>query len=491
MCIAIRFIENLTLTDDYSGQKFKLKDWQKDIIRRLIPDSSRQYRKAFIFLPRGQGKTTLLAAIALYYLVAEQDGQQIVSAAADQKQAALIFDKCCQMIRADKWLNSILKIYETTKKIAYKKRNSTYQALSAEAYTKYGLNPSLIIADEVIAWPNRDLWDVLVSAQGKRANPLCIAITTAGEKNTESLCWELFTYAKGVESGEINDPSFLPVLYYAKDDEDWRSEETWKRVIPALSDFTSIEHIRNEYAEAQVLPTAEYRFRTLYLNQFVDNATAFVPMEKWDQCKAECGYKGVAYAGLDLSSTTDLSAFVLLFSDYSIKPYFFVPENACKHRERANKQRLDHWVRAGYIDQTAGDCVDYDHIRSRIKQIGQQYQINEIAVDPWNATQLAQQLQYDAFRVVLYPQTAANFNAPCKELQKLILEKRIKHDGNPVACWMMKNLKIDQDTNQNYRPSKKNSLEKIDYCVALLMALGRKMLNPEGSIYESGESILV
>jgi phage terminase large subunit-like protein len=398
------------------------------------------------------------------------------------------------MVRNDPRLEKRLKIIDSQKRIVDLKTGSVYRAISAEAYSKHGFNASLIVYDELHAAPNRDLWDVLTTSQGARWEPLTVAITTAGY-DRHSICWEIHDYAGKVRDGIVNDPSFLPVIYSAAEDADWTDEHVWRQANPALEDFRDIEEMRALAARAREVPAQQNTFRRLYLNQWTEQAQRWIDMAAWDRCGESAvdaeALKGTGcFAGLDLSTTTDLSACVLVFAQDAgmvVLPFFWCPEERIEKRARADRVPYDQWVKAGLLTQTPGNVVDYDQVRADINELGKQYRIHGIAFDPWNATQLAVQLQGDGFQMVETRQGFKTLNEPTKELSGLIVSGGLQHGGHAILRWMASNMVVRQDPAGNIAPDKAKATERIDGIVALIMALGRLIVQPEesGSIYES------
>jgi len=480
---AVAFINNLTAFGDFRGQPFRLRPWQERITRQIFgtlrPDGLRQYQKVFLFLPRKSGKSSFAAVLALYCLIGLPDpGQQILCVAGDREQASQIFRSVVDCVRADPYLSSIVTVVESQKRIVYERKGSFLAALSAEAPTKHGYNPSVVLFDELHIQRNRDLWVALTSGFGARKEPLTIAISTAGDDRT-SLCYEEFSYAKKVAEGIVDDPTYLPVLYYAKEDELWDSEATWFRCNPALNDFQNLEFLRNECRLAKELPYRELVFRQLYLNQWVQNSTTFIPDERWMACSRPLDLQQLrdreCYAAVDLSTTTDVSALALLFpmdDGFYLLPTFWIPGDNARLRERRDHVPYLTWAKQGHVRITPGDVIDYDQIRHDIREFGEQFNIRQIAFDRWNATQLAGQLQGDGFDVVMFGQGFASMNEPTKEFERLILSGKLSHDGSPVMRWMMQNIAVETGDGGAVKLSKKRSMERIDGPVAAVMACG-------------------
>jgi phage terminase large subunit-like protein len=286
---AVAVISRLTHTGDFAGQPFNLRKWQeRDIIRPLFktkPDGLRQYRTCLLMLPRKNGKTELAAGIGIYCLMFESQQGEIYLAAADRDQAGKVFQAMVAMIRNDPELEREVEIVESQKRIVHRKSGSFCRAISAEAYSKHGFNASVVIYDELHCAPNRELYDVLVTSQGTRLQPLMIVISTAGY-DRHSILWELYAHAKKVLENPSLDPTFLPIIYEAPIDADWTDEKVWKKANPALGDFRSLEEMRITAARAKEIPAQENIFRQLYLNQWTEQASRWITMPAWDAC---CG----------------------------------------------------------------------------------------------------------------------------------------------------------------------------------------------------------
>jgi phage terminase large subunit-like protein len=493
---------------ELSGSPFLLSPWQYDgIIKPLFnaknPDGSRQYRTCFVEVPRKNGKSTLAAGIALYLLFADgEPGAEVVSAAADREQARIVFDLAVNMVQASPVLSARSTIYRSHIET---KSGSIYKVISAEAYSKHGMNLHGIIFDEIHAQPNRELWDVLTTATVSRKQPLTFAITTAGHDRS-SLCYELHTYAKNILEGSVEDPTFLPVIYAAEPDEDWAIEPTWKKANPGYGVSVKPEYFVNAVREAKILPNKEQAFRRLHLCQWTESYSRWIALDRWDACQAEETYDREGnscslaeslrfkecYVGLDLASNVDLAAMSLLFpgedGEYSVLLYSFAPAEADRKRERANKPRFNNWARDGWIGINEGNSIDYEAIRKKLHELAEQYQVKEVAIDRWNATHLITLLQEDGFTVVPFGQGMASMTGPTKEFESLVLDGKLKHDGNPVLRWNVANVVIEEDAAGNRKPNKARSSDKIDGVVATLMALGRALVRTQsGSVYDSSE----
>lgn len=486
---AVAFIESLCHTKGtWAGKPFELMDWQEQIIRDLFgilkPNGYRQFNTAYIEIPKKNGKSELAAAVAL--LLTCGDGEQraeVYGAAADRQQASIVFDVAADMVRMCPALNKRVKILASQKRLIYEPTKSFYQVLSAEAYSKHGFNVHGVVFDELHSQPNRKLYDVLTKGSGDaRMQPLFFLITTAGT-DTHSICYEVHQKAQDIIDGRKIDPTFYPVIYGADDTEDWTSPKVWKKCNPSLGETIGIDKVKTACESAKQNPGEENSFRQLRLNQWVKQAVRWMPMDKWDKCAFavnEEQLKGrVCYGGLDLSSTTDITAFVLVFppvdedDKYIILPYFWIPEDTLDLRVKRDHVPYDVWERQGYLQTTEGNVVHYGYIEKFIEQLGKKFNIREIAFDRWGAVQMVQNLEGMGFTVVPFGQGFKDMSPPTKELMKLTLEQKIAHGGHPVLRWNMDNIFIRTDPAGNIKADKEKSTEKIDGAVATIMALDR------------------
>lgn len=486
---AVMFIEQLCHTKGtWAGKKFKLLDWQSQIIRDLFgvlkPNGYRQFNTAYIEIPKKNGKSELAAAVAL--LLCCGDGEQraeIYGCAADRGQATIVFDVAADMVRMCPALNKRCKILTSQKRILFTPTNSFYQVLSAEAYSKHGFNIHGVVFDELHTQPNRKLFDVMTKGSGDaRMQPLYFLITTAGT-DTNSICFETHQKAKDILEGRKIDPTFYPVIYGAGENEDWTDPKVWLKSNPSLGETIGMDKVQAACESAKQNPGEENSFRQLRLNQWVKQAVRWMPMEKWDACAVPVNEEmlegRVCYGGLDLSSTTDLTSFCLVFppeneeEPYYVLPYFWVPEDTLDLRVKRDHVPYDVWNRQDYLETTEGNVVHYGYIEKFIERLGEKFNIRDIAFDRWGATQMSQDLENMGFTVVPMGQGFASMSPPTKELMKLTLEKKIAHGGHPVLRWNMDNIFIRTDPAGNIKADKAKSTEKIDGAIAMIMALDR------------------
>lgn len=486
---AVKFIQCLSHTKGiWAGKKFELIPWQEQIIRDVFgilkPNGYRQFNTAYIEIPKKQGKSELAAAVALLLTCGDgEERAEVYGCAADRQQASIVFEVAADMIRMCPALNKRCKILTATKRIIYYPTNSFYQVLSAEAYSKHGFNISGVLFDELHTQPNRKLYDVMTKGSGDaRMQPLYFLITTAGT-DTHSICYEVHEKAKDILAGRKIDPTFYPVIYGADETDDWTDPKTWKKANPSLGITVGIDKVEAACESAKQNPAEENTFRQLRLNQWVKQAVRWMPMDKWDACKTkidEDELEGkVCYGGLDLSSTTDLTSFCLVFPPegpegvYTVLPYFWVPEDTIDLRVRRDHVPYDVWEKQGYIQSTEGNVIHYGYIEKFIETLGERFNIRQIAYDRWGATQISQDLENYGFTVVPMGQGFASMSPPTKELMTLTLQKRIAHSGHPVLRWNMDNIYVRTDPAGNIKADKSKSTEKIDGAIAMIMALDR------------------
>lgn len=491
---AIKFFERTLVHTKgiYAGQPFALASWQREeIIKPLFGNVNenglRNYRTAYISVARKNGKSELAAGIALYLLLADgEQGAEIYGAACDREQASIVFNVAAEMVRRSAVLSKMCKVIDSRKTITVPKTGSFYRAIPADAAGAHGYNAHGIVFDELHAQPSRDLWDVLTTSTGARTQPLVFAITTAGF-DRQSICWEQHTYAEKVLNGTVEDPRYFAWIRSVPEDADWSAEKNWYLANPGLGDFRDIDEMRTMARRARETPALENTFRQLYLNQWTQSESRYIPLHKWDASAGEVNVEALrgreCYAGLDLASTTDIAAMVLVFPPregdiFKVLPFFWIPEESMVERERKDRVPYSAWVRKGLVYPTPGNVIDHAFIRQTMNELADKYFIKEVAFDRWGAVQLVTQLQDDGFNMVQFGQGFASMSAPTKELLSLVLQERLHHGGHPVLRWMCDNLVVRRDPAGNVKPDKEKSSEKIDGIVALVMALDRAIKQP-------------
>jgi phage terminase large subunit-like protein len=466
-----------------AGKPFTLLPWQHHVLRelfgRLNPDGTRQHRVGYIELPKKQGKSTTLAGIALYMAAFDSEpGAEVYGAACDREQAGIIYREAASMVRASPALSRHLEVIDSRKTIVHKASNSFYRVLSADAFRAEGLNIHALLFDELHAQRDRRLWDALRYGGAARRQPLLLSITTAGY-DRKSICWEQHAYAERCIADPAVDPAFFGCIYAASPEDDWKDPATWHKANPSLGETITVESFAADAREADQSPSKLNAFLRYRLNVWTTQDVRWLAPDAWSKCGGKIDAnleKRDWYAGLDLASTTDLSALVLVSQaddgTFDAIPFFWVPEQNASERTLRDKVDYIGWIRDGYIRATDGNVTDYDVIRRDINELAKTYNIRQLAIDRWNATQLATQLQGDGMEVVGFGQGYGSMSAPSKQLETLVLSERIRHGGHPVLSWMAANVAVQSDHQGNIKPSKAKSTERIDGIVSLVMAVG-------------------
>ncbi|WP_372400769.1 terminase TerL endonuclease subunit (plasmid) [Azospirillum sp. HJ39] len=475
-----------------AGKPFHLKYWQRRVVSIIFgfkwaSTGRRVVRRAYLFIARKNGKSTFAAGLALLLLLAGERSAEIYSAAADREQASIVFREAASMVLASPPLSRVCEVFKRS--VICARLMSSYGVLSSDAETKHGLNPSGIIFDELHTQPNRDLLDVLHTAVGAREEPLEALMTTAGSRR-QGICWEVHEQAVRVRDGVDDDPSLLPILFMADEADDWTDPRTWAKANPSVGDAVSLEYLAQECAHAKRVPGYENTFRRLHLNMWTQQDTRWLPMADWQQCAGPVGWKELArflfgrpcFGALDLSSTTDITAWVKLFppqgddDPWFIVPRFFVPERNIDLRSRRDRVPYDLWARDGAMTATPGNVVDYGAVEMAIREDAGAYGLIEAPYDRWNATQLVTNLTADGLPMVPFGQGFASMSAPAKRFEAMVVGHELAHGGHPVLHWMAENVAIDRDAADNIKPNKATSGERIDGIVAAVMALGRAIV---------------
>ena len=506
---AVDFIETFCqhVKGDLAGKRFILEEWQKnDIILPLFGWKSkktglRKFRQCFVFIPRKNGKTNLMCGIALYMLFSDgEKGAEIVSAAADKEQARLSFSIAKSMVLQEPNLIKRAGTYRDS--ITYDKVGSYYKVISADADTKHGLNLSCCLLDEIHSHKNRDLYDVLLTSMGARKEPLMLGITTAGAGHQKDhICKELYDYAKKLIDGSIEDDSFLGVVYEADKEDNIFDEAVWRKANPGYGTIITEEYMKQQAVKAKNEPSYINTFKRLHLNQWVTNSVSWISDDQWMQGDIKVNEQSLrgkpCYAGLDLASTRDITSLSLLFPDndggYDIISYSFIPEENAHKRSLRDKVNYSKWAREGHVILTPGDVCDYNYIKQKIRDLSEIYDIQIVAYDRWNASQIVIDLTEEGCPMIPVGQGYKTMSPATKEFETLIIGGKIRHSGNPVLRWMMSNIVLTYDAAGNIKPDKSKSNEKIDGIISCIMGLSEAMQNKNGgnSGYDSKEIFFI
>lgn len=515
-----------------AGQPFELEIWQQAFIGNLfgwqrtggdcplcghengVDDETcskcdiellrRRYRHSFVYVPRKNGKTPLAAGIILFMLDQDPElGAEIYGAAAEHGQARLVFDHASGMVLANERLRGEYKVFGASagaQNNAIQRDDgsgdrSTYRVLSSEAFSKHGFNTLCYVVDELHAMKDAELTDALETSTGARFQPIELWITTADYEREDSVCNEKHDYACKVRDG-YPDSSFLPVVFEAAPTDDWRDPATWAKANPNLGVSVTMEYVKAACAKAEHLPRFENTFKRLHLNIRTSQAVRWLPMSKWDECPVRCTDASLlgksCYGALDLSASSDITVFALLFKieeAWKVLPFFWLPEEVIAERRTPNYELYQAWQRQGLLRTTPGDMIDYHFIRREINEIGKGYSIQKIAVDRlFQGAQLANELkEQDGFEVEAFGQGFFSMAAPTLEFERLVLAGKLDHGKHPIMRWMAENVAVKLDDAGNMKASKSKSKGKIDGIVCSIMALGIAMVaeEPKTSVYET------
>ena len=500
----IDFIQQLHLVGDFVGKPFTLQPWQQEILWNLYgtvnEQGARKYQNLYLEVPKKNGKTPLVAAIGLYHLVCDPAGGEIYCAAAEKDQAAQTYRYMKLMIEQDPYLSAALRVVDSKKEIHNPKTGTFVKVLSAEAYSKHGMAPSVVIIDELHAHQKRDLWDFLTFGSGAaRKQPLWLTITTAGDDpDRHTIGWEVHEYARRVRDGELVDPSWYVKIYGAPDNADIYDEAVWHESNPSLGVTISIESVRQEALKARNSEPSERLFRWLRLNQWVAlKRVGWLPITMWDATVCEwdpmvdmLGKR--CYMGLDLAAKVDLTGVALLFPPQEGVPdwRFFIeawiPEDGMKERIARDHAPYESFVKEKHLSTTPGGVVDYQFISARIGQLSKLFKVQYYCGDPWHLEVLRQHFSRDlASKFIEIPQTLAGMSPGTGELERLFRAKQISHQVNPLGRWCFGNVRVHADGNANIKPLKDKSIDKIDPIVALINAMAAAIrLEVKKSVYE-------
>ena len=494
----IRWIQrSCTITEDgiavAAGQRFKLEAWQQAFLWILFgwrkSDGSRRFRNVYAELGRGNGKSKLASAIALYVLVGEGTrGVAVYSIATMKEQAKGVFDDSVLMATASA-APELCALVAHQNNLHIPGTATVFRPLSSDENTLDGLKPNLVVVDELHAHKTKGPWNKVKTAQGKKPGSLVLAITTAGY-DRHSVCFEQRTYAEKVLDGIFEDDSYFAWICCLSPDDDPFDAANWVKANPNLGISIELSTLQDAAKQAQEIPSEYNDFLRLRCNVWTESSVRWMPMDKWDAdvCKSvvdpELLQDRPCYGGLDLATTIDIAAFVLLFPPHGddklwrVLPHLYLPADNIQERVKRDRVPYDHWQRQGLFELTDGNVIDYDYIHSHIQSLADVYDIREIGFDRWNASQIVTQLQGDGFTMVPVGTGFASMHAPTKRLMELVLREELSHGGNPVLRWMASNLVITTDPSGNLKPDKSKSTEKIDGIVATIIALARGMLAP-------------
>ncbi len=492
-----------------AGQSFKPDPFQAFILCSVIgwkrkDTDTRRFRIAYVEMGRKNAKTYLAAVLALYLLALDGEaGAEIYSAATKMKQAKIVWDMAEKIAKRSPALRN--KFRTRYSAIEFERTDSLFEPLPADSDKLDGLNPHAGIVDEFHAWPHRGLWDQLEDGMGAREQPLIFTITTAGhDKN--GICFQVRTHCLNVLELEGYEDDEVFVYIASPDDEDiddpeaWKEERVWAKANPALGTAKKLEFMQAQVDRAVQMPSKENTVKTKQLNIWTAGEIKWLDVARFEDCgRAKISYPDAweslegreCYTGLDLSAKIDFTAAAHLFpptekgEHWNILLRLWVPEATAELREKRDRIPLRKWVQEGYVQLTEGEVVDYDQVEADLKADGDRFRIKEIGFDPWNAGATATHLDVEGFNMIQMRQGFATMAHPTKEFEVMVMRREFEHFGNPALCWMAKNAQVVRDSNDNLRPGKNRSADRIDGVVATIMALGRALVGADTeSVYE-------
>ncbi len=479
---AIEFIEQLEhSTGEYAGKPFELEPWQAFIIWNLFgflnEDGSRRFTRAYVEVPRKNGKSTFSSAIMLYGLIADDESAaQVYSAATKLDQAMMVFGESVRVCQNLPWLNEALTVNNSVNNRRILYGQSIYKPLEWNPGKQDGLNAHFCCIDEYHAHPNDELYNVIRNSMGARRQPLLFTITTAGF-NREAPCYKHRQYCAGVLSGNIKDDALFSVIYTLDEGDDWTDPAVWAKANPNWGISVNPRQLEQGLTEAKEFVHKEVEFKTKLLNVWTDTAMTWISDSDWKACDGADDLEGaLCYGGLDLASTGDFCAFSLYFPEFhAIRSWYWLPVETAYKRKDAAGQSIRQWAADGHIELTDGNVTDYAFIKARVIQLAQQYDIKDIAFDRFNSSQLVIELQNEGLQMFPFGQGFVSMSAPTKELERLTKDKQLRHAGNPVTRWMMGNIMLRTDPAGNIKIDKAKSGDKVDGPVSIVMALGTCM----------------
>lgn len=462
-------------------------------------DGTRRFRTAFIFIPRKNGKTTLMAGIGLYLLVLDgEQGAEVYSAATKREQAKLSWDEAVRMRAASPALKEITQHWKASDTISMEATNSKFRPLGADADTLDGLNVHGALIDELHAHRTPEVVDVLQTATGSRRQPLQFEITTAGF-DQQGIGYQHYDYAKKLLERVFDDDTWFVFLAEMDEGDDWQDPRTWAKANPNLGVSVKVDDLERKAHEAKNRPAALNNFLCKHLDKWTQQEERWIAVEAWDECAVgDAGLEELrgksCYGGMDLSSRVDVTSFALVFPQadggFRQLSWHWIPEESMRDREFRDRVPYSVWVDGGFIEATPGNVIDYERIKAKIGELATTYDILEVGFDPWSATQIALQLGEQGLDMVEVSQRYSTLSEPSKAFEALVLARKLRHDGNPVMRWMVDCVSIVTDTLGNIRPAKpdrRKSGKRIDGVAATVNALFCALRHQEsGSSYDNG-----
>ena len=486
-----------------AGEPFELSPYQQFTFYNIFAWKKRNengelvrvIRTIYEKVARKNGKTAALAGLGLFCESFDNEkGPEIYVGATKESQAKVLWEQAFQFVFKSLGLRKI-GFKNTQREIRFERELGVFRFLGGDSKTLDGLNPSLSIIDEYHAHKDDGVREVLESAMGARKEPIIYIITTAGF-NTSSVCKLYEDVCKEILDGQKEDDSTFIMIHEPDEGDIWEDESTWVKANPNLNTSVNMDYLRTEFQKAINQPSKIPNFKTKHLNLWVDAPSIWIPNEIWMKNKVQklpiSKFKKYgSYAAVDLSTTTDITAYILLSEpddegNRFVKPYFFCPKSTIDRRSKEDRVPYRYWMDAGFLIATPGDTVDYTYLEDKILATYHKHKVIRVEMDQWNASQVANNLQEKGLEVSFFSQQIATISFPTKQFEKLVYEGKIKHDGNPILSWMLSGCVIYQDANENIKVHKGQSHagnKRVDGIIATVMALGGSL-----SVEESNES---
>ncbi len=478
---------------EWARRPLDLAPWQKFIVGSVFGwervDGTRRFRYVYQEVPRKNGKSTMLAGVGLDMLVCdEENGAEVYATATKKDQARIIFDEAKRMVAMSPALAEVVTRLKLN--LSVERTSSKFEPLSSDENTLDGLNPHCILIDELHKHRNRALLDVMDTAIGARRQPLLWIITTAGDDSPESVYASENDYATKVLQGANDDDNMFAFITTIDKGDAWDDPKSWAKANPNLGVSVKLDDLERQALKAKKSPQGQTAFKRLRLNVRSSSIESAIDMEVWalngGERRDPADLKGrKCWAGLDLSSKIDISAWVKLFEPdepggrFIVLPRFWMPADTLETRiEKDRTAQYRQWVDEGYIEVTPGNVIDHSEIERAVAADKDDFELQSVAYDPWNATQMSAKLLSEGVPMVEFIQGLRSYSEPTKELINWLVDKKLDHGNNPVLRWMAANLKTHRDKNENVMPHKLHSTGRIDGMTALIMAIGRH-IQPE------------
>jgi len=465
----------------WAGQRINLEPWQIFLLTTIFgwvdENDNRRFKTAYTEIPRKNAKSTLSSGVALYLLgMDDEGGAEVYSAATTRDQARIVFQDAKLMVQRSPGLQK--QGFDTSSHAIFQeKTSSTMKALARDQGGNLdGLNVHGSIIDELHAHKIRDVWDVLETATGSRTQPLIWAITTSGF-NRAGICYEQRAYVLKILNKAVQDDEYFGIIYTIDKDDDWTDEESWIKANPNWGISVNPDDIRRKARKALEMAAAQNNFLTKHLNIWVNADTSWMDMRAWESCGGQFAMEDFAgercWIATDLASKTDIASMAVLFEKDN-KFYLFVKnflnEEACQD---GRNSQYSGWAREGRLITTPGNVTDFSFIEDEIRALASEYNVQDAAFDPWQASYIMQRLAEEGLPTVEFRQTVQNMSEAMKEFEALILQRRLIHANCPVLTWMISNVVCHTDAKENIYPRKEFPENKIDGVVATIMAIGR------------------